>query len=215
MKSLGRFITLEGLDGCGKSTQLVLLAEHLRGQGCSVVETREPGGTPVGQQIRELVMNAAPGAFSPLTELTLMFAARAQHVDALILPALGRGEVVLCDRYADSTVAYQGYGHGIALETIRTLETLLCQGVRPNLTLLLDIDAATCLERSVARNRKAQQPDTRFEREGLQFFERVRRGYLEIARQEPNRVKIVDGSGTIDEVQTEVCRIAGAHLAPA
>ena len=203
---------MEGLDGCGKSTQLTMLAAQLRGQGYAVLETREPGGTAAGLAIRELVMNASPGALSPLTELTLMFAARAQHIDEVILPALGRGELVLCDRYADSTVAYQGYGHGIALETIVTLERLLCRGVRPDLTLLLDIDAPTSIQRTGARNRQASQPHTRFEQEGLEFFERVRRGYREIARQEPERVRVLDATVSIDELQVAVRRAVKEFL---
>jgi dTMP kinase len=207
LKTPGRFITFEGLDGCGKSTQLALLAEHLRGQGLPVTETREPGGTPVGQLIREILLHTSQGKISPLTELTLMFAARAQHIEQVILPALQRGEVVLCDRFTDSSVAYQGYGRGVALETIAALEKLLCQGVRPDLTLLLDIDVQTGLHRTGARNRQADQPDTRFEREGAEFFERVRRGYLEIARQEPQRVKVIDGHAGVEQVQSAIRRV--------
>jgi len=204
LKTPGRFITFEGLDGCGKSTQLALLGEHLRGQGLPITETREPGGTPVGQLIREILLHDSQEKITPLTELTLMFAARAQHVEQVILPALQRGRVVLCDRFTDSSVAYQGYGRGVALETIAALEKLLCQGVRPDLTLLLDIDVQTALHRTGARNRQADQPDTRFEREGAEFFDRVRREYLEIARQEPQRVKVIESSGSIENVQQAV-----------
>ncbi|MBI4480037.1 MAG: dTMP kinase [Acidobacteria bacterium] len=200
MKPPRRFITLEGLDGCGKSTQLEMLTEHLRSQGHIVTSTREPGGTRVGQQIREVLLNASQEAITPLTELSLMFAARAQHIEQIILPALRRGELVLCDRFTDSSVAYQGYGRGVPLDLIRALENLLCQGLRPDLTLILEIDAATSLRRTEARNRKAHQPHTRFEQEDLQFFERVRQGYLEIARQELHRVRILDGSGTIEQL---------------
>ena len=212
MRTPGRFITFEGLDGCGKSTQLALASEHLRGLGYSVTSTREPGGTPVGQQIRDVVVNASPRSVSPLAELALMFAARAQHVEQVILPALQRGEVVLCDRFTDSSVAYQGYGRGVALDTIRALDGLLCQGGRPGLTLLLDVDALTSLRRTAARNREARQQESRFEKEGMEFFERVRRGYLEIARQEPERVKVVDASGSIAEVQEAVRRIIEEFL---
>ena len=196
---------MEGLDGCGKSTQLEMLAEHLRSQGHSVTSTREPGGTRVGQQIREVLLNASQEAITPLTELSLMFAARAQHIEQVIRPALDRGELVLCDRFTDSSVAYQGYGRGVSLDIIGALENLLCQGLRPDLTLILDIDAATSLRRTAARNRKAHQPNTRFEQEGLQFFERVREGYLAIARQEPHRVRNIDGSGTIEQLFAAVC----------
>ena len=212
LRTPGRFITFEGLDGCGKSTQLALASEHLRRLGYSVTATREPGGTPVGQQIRDVVVNASPGSVSPLTELALMFAARAQHIEQVILPALQRGEVVVCDRFVDSTVAYQGCGHGVSLETIQALDGLLCQGARPDLTLLLDVDAQTSLRRTAARNREARQQESRFEKEGMAFFERVRKGYHEIARQEPGRVKIVDAGGSIAEVQEAVRRIIEEFL---
>jgi len=212
LRTPGRFITFEGLDGCGKSTQLALASELLRRLGYSVTATREPGGTPVGQKIRDVVVNASPGSVSPLTELALMFAARAQHIEQVILPALQRGEVILCDRFTDSSVAYQGYGRGVALDTIRALDGLLCQGARPDLTLLLDVDAQKSLRRTAARNWEARQQDSRFEKEGMEFFERVRKGYLEIARQQPERVKIVDGSGSIAEVQEAVRRIIEEFL---
>lgn len=200
MKSPGQFITLEGLDGSGKSTQLEMLGEYLRDQGRAVLTTREPGGTKIGQQIRELLLNVSPETITSLTELSLMFAVRAQHIEQVILPALGRGELVLCDRFTDSSIAYQGYGRGVPLETIQTLEKLLCQGVRPDLTLILDIDAATSIQRTGVRNRRARQSNTRFEQEGRQFFERVREGYFAIARQEPQRVQIIEGSGTIEQL---------------
>ena len=165
-----------------------------------MITTREPGGTKVGQQIRELLLNVSQETITSLTELSLMFAVRAQHIEQVILPALGRRELVLCDRFTDSSIAYQGYGRGVPLETIQTLEKLLCQGVRPDLTLILDIDAATSIQRTGARNRRAHQSNTRFEQEGRQFFERVREGYLAIARQEPQRVRIIDGSGTIEQL---------------
>jgi dTMP kinase len=200
----GRFITLEGLDGCGKSTQLELLGEYLREQGNAVITTREPGGTLVGQRIREVLLDVSQETIHPLTELTLMFAARAQHVEQVILPALERGEWVLCDRFTDSSTAYQGYGRGLPLESIMALEKLLCHGVRPDLTLMLDIDAATSIERTGVRNRKVRQPDTRFEQESRQFFERVREGYLAIARQEPQRVRLIEGSKSIEQVAATI-----------
>ena len=200
MQRPGYLITFEGLDGCGKTTQLALAAEHLHAQGARVAATKEPGGTPLGQQLREILMNAAPGTLSPLTELTLMFAARAQHIEQVILPALGSGAIVLCDRFTDSSVAYQGYGHGVPLETVRALDHLLCQGVRPHLTLLLDIDAPTSASRTGTRNQVVQQVASRFEQEGRPFFERVRAGYQEIARQEPQRVQVIDGTASLADV---------------
>ncbi len=204
MQRPGYLITFEGLDGCGKTTQLALAAEHLRAGNARVVETKEPGGTPLGQQLRDILMNAAPGTLSPLTELVLMFAARAQHIEQVILPALRGGAIVLCDRFTDSSVAYQGYGHGVPLETIRALDNLLCQGVRPHLTLLLDVDVQTSASRAGARNQLVQQVASRFEQEGRSFFERVRVGYQEIARQEPQRVAVIDGTASLANVHRAV-----------
>ncbi len=212
MKHLGALITFEGLDGCGKTTQLELEAERLSRQGRSVTATKEPGGTTVGRQIREIVLNAAGGPLSASTELTLMFAARSQHIEEVILPALKSGNVVLCDRFTDSTIAYQGYGRGIPLDAIRTLEDLLCHGVRPDLTLLLDIDPETAAQRTGSRNRAALQKGARFEEEGLEFFRRVRRGYREIARREPERVRMLDARAGIAEVHEQVRRSVDAFL---
>jgi dTMP kinase len=212
LKHPGKLITLEGLDGSGKSTQLALEAERLRGKGFRVTATREPGGTAVGQQIREIVLHAPRGSVTPFTELALMFAARAQHIEEVILPSLRAGDLVLCDRFTDSSVAYQGYGRGIPLQMIKGLETMLCQGVRPDLTLILEIDPETGARRSGQRNRAASDPDTRFEQEGVEFFERVRRGYREIAQQEPARIRRVDGQGSIEEVHARVRQVVDDFL---
>jgi len=212
LKYPGKLITWEGLDGSGKSTQLALEADRLRGRGFRVTATREPGGTAVGQQIREIVLHAPRGSVTPFTELALMFAARAQHIEEVILPALRVGDVVLCDRFTDSSLAYQGYGRGIPLEAILGLETMLCQGVRPDLTLILEIDPETGARRSGQRNRAASDPDTRFEQEGIEFFERVRRGYREIAQQEPARIRRVDGQGSIEEVHARVRQVVDEFL---
>ena len=204
MKHSGKFITFEGLDGCGKSTQLEREASRLRQAGCPVVTTQEPGGTATGRKIREIVLHAVSHPLSASTELALMFAARSQHIEEIILPALHAGKIVLCDRFTDSSVAYQGYGRGIAPDAIRTLEDLFCRGLRPDLTIILDIDPATGMTRARARNRAAQEKETRFEEEGLEFFRRVRQGYEEIARQEPGRVRLIDGKGSADDVHHEV-----------
>ena len=196
----GKLITLEGLDGCGKSTQLELEARRLRSSGFRVTTTHEPGGTPVGQQMRDLVLHS-PSQLTPLAELALMFAARAQHVEQVVMPALQAGEIVLCDRFTDSSVAYQGYGRGIPVEQIRTLEELFCQGVRPDLTLILDLDPETGLDRALARNRSGVLATSRFEKEELEFFRRVREGYREIARREPERVQMVDATGSIADIE--------------
>ena len=196
----GKLITLEGLDGCGKSTQLELQARRLRSSGLRVTTTREPGGTPVGQQIRDLVLHST-AQLTPEAELALLFAARAQHIEQVLLPALQAGEIVLCDRFTDSSFAYQGYGRGISLEQIRTLEELFCRGVRPDLTLLLDLDPATGLGRARSRNRSGQLATSRFEEEELAFFRRVREGYHQIARREPERVQLLDASASIAVVE--------------
>ena len=212
LKYPGRLITLEGLDGSGKSTQLALEAERLRGSGRRVTVTREPGGTGLGQRVREIVLHSARDGVTPLAELALMFAARAQHIEHLILPALEAGDLVLCDRFTDSSVAYQGYGRGVPLEAIQGLENWLCRGVRPDLTLILEIDADAAARRTGDRNRAASEPATRFEQEGIEFFERVRRGYEEIARQEPERVRVVNGRGAIGEVHERVRRAGDEFL---
>lgn len=204
MKHSGKFITLEGLDGCGKSTQLEREASRLRQEGCAVVTTQEPGGTATGRKIREIVLHASAHPLSASTELALMFAARSQHIEEIILPALHAENIVLCDRFTDSSVAYQGYGRGIPPDAIQTLEDLFCHGLRPDLTIILDIDPETGMTRARARNRAAQEKETRFEEEGLEFFRRVRKGYEEIARQEPKRIQIIDGKGSVDDVHHEV-----------
>ena len=212
MKHSGKFITFEGLDGCGKSTQLERETSRLRQQGLPVVTTQEPGGTVTGQRIREIVLHATSLRLSASTELALMFAARSQHIEEVILPALHAGKIVLCDRFTDSSVAYQGYGRGISPDAIRSLEDLFCRGLRPDLTIILDIDPETGRNRARARNRAAQEKDTRFEKEGLEFFRRVRKGYEEIARLEPKRVRIIDGKGSMEDVHKQVCKVVNAFL---
>jgi dTMP kinase len=211
-KAPGHLITLEGLDGCGKSTQVDLLVCYLRERGHTVVATREPGGTLIGQQIREVLLNASEEPITALTELALMFAARAQHIEHVIGPALRRGEIVVCDRFTDSSVAYQGYGRGVPLDAIAALEKSLCQDLRPDLTLILDLDVATSVERAGTRNRKVGQPDTRFEQEDWEFFERVRQGYLAIARQEPARVRLVNAGVSIERLAEAIRAATGDFL---
>jgi dTMP kinase len=209
----GRFITFEGLDGSGKSTQLNRAAEYLRALGHKVIATREPGGTDLGQQLRDLLLHAPPqSAISPLAELLLMFGARVQHIEQVIGPALKAGALVLCDRFTDSSVAYQGYGRGVPLAAIHSLDHLLERSIRPGLTLLLDIAAAASAQRTGQRNRETLQPHTRFEKEGADFFERVRQGYLAIAREEPQRVKVVEAGQPVEEVWAAVKRELDSFL---
>lgn len=198
MSTSGRFITLEGLEGSGKSTQIALLREHLVAKGRTVLVTREPGGTPLAERLREVVLRAGDETLSAQSELLVMFAARSVHLDSLVRPALGRGDWVLCDRFTDATYAYQGAGRGIADEQIRALEMIVQRGLKPDLTLLLDVPLEIGLER--ARLRRGAAAVDRFEREGHEFFERVRARFLAIARAEPNRVRVIDANQPADRV---------------
>src|ERR1700737_3955247 len=188
MSRCGKFITFEGLDGTGKSTQLRKLAIALRAAGFKVVETREPGGTPTGEKIRRVLLDSSTGGLSPLAEMALMFASRAQHVAELIQPALEQGSLVLCDRFTDSTEAYQGSGRQLGSEPVLGLHRVLCGDLQPDLTILLDSDAASSLGRARRRNQRAARNRRRghggenpFEQETRTFFARVREGYLAIA----------------------------------
>src|ERR1700733_1804760 len=180
----GRFITFEGLDGCGKSTQLAKLAAVLRAQGLSVVLTREPGGTPTGETIRQLLLDTKTSSLAPLAELALMFAARAQHIAEVIQPALSEGQVVLCDRFTDSSEAYQGGGRKLGSEAVLELHRILGGGLQPDLTILMDSDVAASVDRGrrrnrshSAKNRRATSDENRFEQEGRAFFGRGQSAY--------------------------------------
>ncbi len=196
----GRFITFEGIEGVGKSTQVQLAADYLRARSVDVVVTREPGGTPLAEAIRRLVLEPQGEAVDAVSELLLMFASRAVHLGNLVEPALARGAWVLCDRFTDATEAYQGAGRGVPLEHVRALERIAQRGRRPDLTLLLDLPVAQAMERS---RRRGGQND-RFESEQSAFFERVRAGYLAILAREPQRLRRVDASAPVDEVARAV-----------
>ncbi len=216
----GLFITIEGLDGCGKSTQLGKLAAVLRRERYQVVATREPGGTPLGERLREVSLDSRTAVLSPRAEMALMFAARAQHVDQVILPALEAGAIVLCDRFTDSTEAYQGGGRQLGTAPVRALHKLLCHGLDPDLTLLMDSDVEASVARARRRNRLRQSRsprgaahasrerppanEGRFEQESREFFERVRDAYLAIAKREPERVVVVNARRPIPYVQREI-----------
>ena len=207
--SLGRFITFEGGEGVGKTTNVRFLVDHLRARGLEVVQTREPGGSPQAERIRELLLT--PTDDDPLvadTELLLMFAARAQHLAATILPALARGAVVVCDRFTDATYAYQGAARGLDVERIAVLEQFVQKGLQPDLTLLLDMPVDAARERVEARG----QPLDRFEHEAAAFFEKVREGYLVRASQSAGRMVIIDASKTLDQVQAQLAATLDEHL---
>lgn len=195
----GCFITLEGPEGAGKSTNREFIAEYLRERGIDVVLTREPGGTPLAERIREILLTPADEPMASDTELLLVFAARAQHLDQVIRPALARGAVVLCDRFTDATYAYQGGGRGLALERIEQLESFVQGDLRPDLTLIFDLPVEIGLSRAAARGRL-----DRFEQEGLGFFEAVRTAYLERARQAPARYRVIDAGQPLAAVQRDL-----------
>ncbi len=200
----GRFITFEGIEGSGKTTQIQMLSNYLEEREVDHLLTREPGGTPIGDQIRRLVLDPANSAMTPICDLLLYAAARAQHIEQVIRPALEAGRLVLCDRFKDATFAYQGYGRGIRLDLIDALHDLQTLSLRPDLTLLFDIDASHALERARDRDRGGGRDETRFEQQDLEFHERVRSGYLELARQEPGRFVVIDARGSIGEVHLRV-----------
>lgn len=204
----GRFITLEGSEGSGKSTNLDYIHQRLLQSGIDVVFTREPGGTPLGETIRELLLDHRQQAMCSDTELLLMFAARAQHLEEKIIPALEAGKWVLCDRFTDATYAYQGAGRGIAVERIAQLEQWVQGELRPDLTIFLDLPVAQGLARAGERAEL-----DRFEREKIDFFERVRQGYLQRAESSPQRYRIIDASPTLPEVQAQLDRVVDDYLA--
>jgi len=203
MARRGKFITFEGLDGTGKSTQMRKLAGVLRAAGHKVVETREPGGTATGEKIRRVLLDSSTEGLAPLAEMALMFASRAQHIAEVILPALEHGQIVLCDRFTDSTEAYQGWGRKLGSAPVMELHRFLCGGLQPELTILLESDPAMSVGRARRRNRRAsgaaskhQGDENRFEQQNRAFFARVREGYQAIATRDPQRVVAIDASGT-------------------
>lgn len=200
----GLFITFEGADGCGKTTQLKLLAEYLTNKGYKVIMTREPGAKGLGEKVREILLNY-DGEVSDRCESFLFLADRAQHIDMIINPAIAKGKIVLCDRHTDSSVAYQGYGRGLSIERINMLNNLAVNGRYPNMTLVFDIDVETSMER-------VGDEKDRMESAGMEFFNRVRNGYLEIAKQEPERVKVLDARKSIEDVHRDVIGLIEAIL---
>jgi dTMP kinase len=198
----GKFITFEGIEGCGKTTQIKLLDEHLQKNGYKTLLTREPGGTEIGDKIRQILLDPSNKKMCPTAELLLYGASRAQHIEELINPALFDGKIVLCDRYSDSTTAYQGAARRLDLEKLDEMDKIATSSLKPDLTIVIDISARDGLKRATKRG----QPD-RLEQEKLDFHERVRKGYLNIAKKEPNRVLVVDGNKDIGTVHRNI--IAG------
>jgi len=208
MAGRGHFISFEGGEGCGKSTQARLLAERLRAAGRKVLLTREPGGTAIGDEIRKILQyNKSSHNMTSECELLLFSASRAQHVREVIQPAVARGEVVICDRFLDSTTAYQGYGRALPLELIAKVHQLAVGDCLPHLTLLIDVDPKIGLER--ARGRELFD---RMENQSLEVYERVRRGFLELAKREPKRFVVISGAQGVEPVQAEILRALKARL---
>ena len=207
----GKFITFEGLDGCGKSTQSHYLAESLRAEGKQVVTAREPGTTAIGEQIRGIILNSRTQGMAPLTELALMFAARAQLVNEVIEPALAEGKFVIVDRYTDSSEAYQGGGRQIGTETVLAVHRAIAK-LNPDLTILMDSDVSASVARARKRNQQTtkqsghEADENRFERENREFFERVHQAYLNIAAREPQRVYMVDARREMETVRADILR---------
>jgi dTMP kinase len=221
----GKFITFEGLDGSGKSTQIEKLARSLRAHGLSVTVTREPGGTAAGEKIREVLLHSATSGLSPFTEMALMFASRTQHIHEVILPALAEGRIVLSDRFTDSTEAYQGGGRKLGTKPVLQLHEILCGNLQPDLTVLLDNEVAFTVERARRRNRKnksgrseraseraSEKDENRFEQENRAFFGRVRHAYLAIAAREPQRVHVVNARGTPNETHAVIMEVVRRKL---
>ncbi len=206
----GAFITFEGIDGSGKSTQLRLLASELRLRGLDVVTTREPGGTPLGNLLRTALLDAQEQV-DPLAELLVFAADRAQHVRAQLRPALAAGHIVLSDRYADATVAYQGAGRGFAPELIADIATLATGGLKPDMTLVFDLPVAECVARTQRRTGGKKKRD-RLDIEDAAFHTRVRDAYLKIASEEPERVRVIDASGSIEETHSRVMEVVMPFL---
>jgi dTMP kinase len=200
---MGMFITFEGPEGSGKTSQIVLLAAYLREQGYEVVQTREPGGTSIGDQIRAVLHDVGNGEMQSETELLLYSASRAQLVRELVQPALAAGKIILCDRYADSTIAYQGYGRGLDLDELRLLTQFATGGLKPYLTLLLDID----VERGLARRQGNGEEMNRLDLEAVSFHQKVRRGYHTLVEAEPERWKVVDADRSVVAIQQDLREI--------
>jgi dTMP kinase len=207
----GLFFTFEGMDGCGKTTQIRLLGDRLRAAGHETLETAEPGGTRIGAQIRRILLDAANRELFPTAELLLYFASRAQNVDEVIQPALAAGKIVIADRFTDSTLVYQGYGRGLGPDVVLALDRIACRGLRPDVTIYLDINAETSLSRARARNTASDSNETRLEDEAAEFHEKVRRAYENLVSSEP-RFRRIDANREIEAVAEDVWTAVSACL---
>jgi dTMP kinase len=206
---LSLFVTFEGPEGCGKTTQQSLLADHLRQQGYNVVTTREPGGTAISDKVRDILLDPANTEMRASSEFLLFSAARAQHVEQIILPHLAQDGVVLCDRFADSSLAYQGYGHLLDLEILKAISRFATSGLVPDLTILLDLPVRIGLERKTGGEGDAWN---RMEDKEVAYHERVRAGYLEMAEQEPSRWFTVDATQGVEQIQAQIQELLASHL---
>ncbi|MEO8659688.1 MAG: dTMP kinase [Bryobacteraceae bacterium] len=214
----GLFFSFEGMDGSGKSTQLPLLVQHLEAEGYPVLVTVEPGGTEIGKQIRRILLDSRNQELRPTAELLLYFAARAQNVDELIMPALAEGTIVIADRFTDSTLAYQGVARGLGADVVRQLDRVACRGLKPDFTFCIDIDLETSLARAHARNRNLAAgnggiSETRIDEENLDFHRKVRDAYHALAASEPDRVHLINGGASINEVAARIWTAAQPALA--
>ncbi|MDR3703541.1 MAG: dTMP kinase [Candidatus Sulfopaludibacter sp.] len=212
MATGGFFITFEGMDGSGKTTQMHRLAARLRAMGRTVLETVEPGGPPIAQKIRRILLDSANQELSATTEILLYFASRAQNVDQWIAPALQRGEIVLCDRFTDSSLVYQGCGRGLGAGTVEALDRIACRGIKPHLTLLVDVDAEDSLARARARNAAEPHCETRMDDQSIEFHRKVYDAYHALAAAEPDRVKLVNGRTDMDSIEREVWGIVSVYV---
>lgn len=208
----GLFITFEGGEGTGKTTQVSLLEEFLIHKGYEVLITREPGGTSIGDQIRQILLDSKNSDIKPLTELLLYAASRAQHIQEKIEPAIKQGHIVLCDRFTDATLAYQGYARNLNRELISQLNHIATSGRNPDLTILMDGQPEICIRRAIERMENQIEDESRFEKESLDFHHKVRQGYLEIAMEDPERIKIIDCLDSVENIYHKICLEVEAKL---
>jgi dTMP kinase len=205
----GRFVSFEGIEGCGKTTQIALLSEVLTQRKIPHSVTREPGGTAVGEGIRRILLHSETIHLTAAAELLLFYASRSQNILEKIEPSLAQGEVVICDRFYHASMAYQGYGRGIPIDFIEKLTELVCGSRRPEITILLDIEPEIGLTRARARNSKRSEDEGRFEMEDVRFYTKIRNGYLELAAREPQRIQIINADRSIEEVHRNILQTLG------